>query len=49
MNCLMLIFDHCLLILKKQIFVFNKDYSVEIMDSNCEKILTIKYGHIYNN
>jgi hypothetical protein len=42
---------HCLKYKNNESFVFNKDYSVEIMDSNCD-ILTIKYGqylHIEKN
>ena len=42
---------HCLKYKNNESFVFNKDYSVDIMDSNCDT-LTIKYGqylHIEKN
>lgn len=42
---------HCLKYKNNQPFVFDKQYSVEIMDSNCD-VLTIKYGqylHIEKN
>ena len=42
---------HCLKYRNNQSFIFNREYSVDIMDSNCD-ILTIKYGkylHVEKN